>query len=708
MKKWMLKCISPVLVLVIALTCIITAAPVAADANSITINPSTIIDSLNSGATKTYTFSVTNGFALTVEVDGLGEGTDGAPYAVSPANDTSAFSCRSWVTIDKNQIAVGSNQTLNVTITVPANTPAGEKYAAVYLYSLPSNQGSASVISGVIVPVIITVNAPSFTQSIAGQMTGLSVPHPYTGAGLDIITDFSDTGNCRITGATDNVTIKDSSGNIKWQNQSPVGGSSVLPGYPRIIDTKYNVGLAKGNYSVESDIVINNGSTLATQTISFTVADPPPVPSAPGLVAPGKSTSPGSTVNTLNPAFQWNAVSAADYYTLTISRTPYSADNLVYTSGQLTGTSFPCPDGVLFNGQTYCWRLTATNYSGTGPSSNTFYFQTPGAYTAPTVATGIADNITNTTATLHATLSDLGSAVTVNVNFEYGTDTGYGNLTDVQTLSAAGAFEANIIGLIPDTTYHFQANAGGLSTVYGDDVTFTTLPAAVTTTDNNSTTTTATSGTIDFSKYLLPGMIPSSLVGLSFDNVAVPYLDATQTTDIEVTLNGVSGSGAIIVGKYSYEPSDDVGFSEGQIKGGTGKLAIEFLDVRLLDYNFGTARATVHFTSAEIKNFDANTLFLAYYSSNKWHNCGNIAVSVTAGTISGDIPISDLNGTILGLGGTSLNTSGAAFAPPGNNNGGSGVPWGVVALVVIPILIVGGVIFVIERNRKKTQTDKNS
>jgi len=197
-------------------------------------------------------------------------------------------------------------------------------------------------------------------------------------------------------------------------------------------------------------------------------------------------------------------------------------------------------------------------------------------------------------------------------------------------------------------------------------------------------------------------------VGLSFNNVAIPYLDATQTTDIEVTLNGISGSGAIIVGKYSYEPSDDVGFSEGQIKGGTGKPAIEFLDVRLLDYNFGTARVAVHFTSAEINNFDPNTLFLAYYSSNKWHTCGNIAVSLSAGTISGDIPISDLNGTILGLGGTLLNTGGAAYVPSGNNNSGSGVPWGVVALVAVPILIIGGVIFIIERNRKKTQTDKNS
>jgi hypothetical protein len=32
----------------------------------------------------------------------------------------------------------------------------------------------------------------------------------------------------------------------------------------------------------------------------------------------------------------------------------------------------------------------------------------------------------------------------------------------------------------------------------------------------------------------------------------------------------------------------------------------------------------------------------------------------------------------------------------------------VVALVAVPILIIGGVIFVIERNRKKTQMDKNS
>ena len=110
------------------------------------------------------------------------------------------------------------------------------------------------------------------------------------------------------------------------------------------------------------------------------------------------------------------------------------------------------------------------------PSSSTYYFQTPGSYSPPAVATNSAINITDTTATLNGNLSDLGSATSVNVNFQYGTSISYGTVTPIQTLTAGGAFQANITGLTPGTTYHFQANAGGLTTVYGNDLTFTTLP----------------------------------------------------------------------------------------------------------------------------------------------------------------------------------------------------------------------------------------
>ncbi|MCR4393549.1 MAG: putative Ig domain-containing protein [Dehalococcoidales bacterium] len=73
-------------------------------------------------------------------------------------------------------------------------------------------------------------------------------------------------------------------------------------------------------------------------------------------------------------------------------------------------------------------------------------------------------------------LSSLGTSENVLVSFEYGTTTSYGNTTASQSMSTPGAFNANITGLAPGTVYHFRAKATGTTTVYGSDMTFTTLP----------------------------------------------------------------------------------------------------------------------------------------------------------------------------------------------------------------------------------------
>ena len=78
-------------------------------------------------------------------------------------------------------------------------------------------------------------------------------------------------------------------------------------------------------------------------------------------------------------------------------------------------------------------------------------------------------------ATLNGDLTGLGTASSVEVIFEYGTTTSYGQETTPQTLTSTGVFSAPISALTQGTTYHFRAKAVGDSTVFGSDKQFITL-----------------------------------------------------------------------------------------------------------------------------------------------------------------------------------------------------------------------------------------
>jgi len=76
-------------------------------------------------------------------------------------------------------------------------------------------------------------------------------------------------------------------------------------------------------------------------------------------------------------------------------------------------------------------------------------------------------------AILYGKLTDMGSASSVDVYFEWGTDTNYGFTTESRTRIARNHFWAVIMGLTPGTTYHFRAVAVGDGTSYGEDRSFT-------------------------------------------------------------------------------------------------------------------------------------------------------------------------------------------------------------------------------------------
>jgi hypothetical protein len=123
---------------------------------------------------------------------------------------------------------------------------------------------------------------------------------------------------------------------------------------------------------------------------------------------------------------------------------------------------------------TYHFRIVAMNSSGTRRGSDRM-FTTLNATGAPVVITNPALNVASHSATLKGWVDPHG--LSTMVHFEYGTTTGYGLPTPMQTKTGNNYqnVSANIGGLTGNTTYHFRIVATNSSgTRRGSDRTFRT------------------------------------------------------------------------------------------------------------------------------------------------------------------------------------------------------------------------------------------
>jgi len=100
----------------------------------------------------------------------------------------------------------------------------------------------------------------------------------------------------------------------------------------------------------------------------------------PPLVTPGNTSPPGTSVSTLRPNFQWQAVTGADGYALYISKYNGTGYSLLFDSEEdvgspLTGTSYTLPSGILIDGGQYRWNMSTHNSAGYGsPNTSRLYF----------------------------------------------------------------------------------------------------------------------------------------------------------------------------------------------------------------------------------------------------------------------------------------------------------------------------------------------
>ena len=195
---------------------------------------------------------------------------------------------------------------------------------------------------------------------------------------------------------------------------------------------------------------------IATTSIGFSQIQPPT------LVSPGSSSSPGPTITTLTPTFQWQAVSGAVGYGLYIR--DMSTNTIIFDSevnyGLITGTSFTIPSGYLQWGRPYRWNMRSKSSSGWGTQFSTpLYFQTD-VQLIPAPIAYPATNITSSSFT--ANWSSVDGAI--GYRLDVSTTSAFDNfVTGYNNLDVGNVLSKNITDLMPNTTYFYRVRAYNLS-----------------------------------------------------------------------------------------------------------------------------------------------------------------------------------------------------------------------------------------------------
>jgi hypothetical protein len=210
---------------------------------------------------------------IAVDVMGFGISLDGTPQAIAPAQDTSPYSARPFITVNTSsfQLKPGKSQNIIATITVPANVGAGGRFAIIYIHQqIPAGGTGAQSASSFNIPVLLTIKGSTFTQT--GKITSLSTSAVTSGQPIRIMTDFQNTGNIyfKVKGE---VTVTDAQGRTLHTMSIPLTASSIIPGATREIQTDFTPtnALAAGTYTIDSKVTLADGTLLDKSTSTFEV-----------------------------------------------------------------------------------------------------------------------------------------------------------------------------------------------------------------------------------------------------------------------------------------------------------------------------------------------------------------------------------------------------------------------------------------------------
>ena len=414
-----------------------------------------------------------------------------------------------------------------------------------------------------------SIAAASSVSQTAATLNGAANPEGatisscefYWGITVNGATSFNNTTSCAQTVG---------SGTSEVPVSASLTGLSSRSTYTFYLEVQYNceespcgVGSAEMSFTT-----LPNAPTVVTEAgseVSQTAA------TLNGTVNPN-----GATIS--NCQFQWGTT--AKYGNTTgCAQTIGSGTSPVAASADLTGLSA---------NTTYHYRILATNPGGTTYGTDQTF--STGAIPFPGVSTSPASAVSQTGATLNGTVNPNGATIS-NCQFQWGTNTNYGNTTVCGQTVGSGtslvAVSANLTGLSPNTTYHYRilaTNPGGTS--YGTDQTFSTQPGSTVSGSGTGQTVTTQSGPP--SPVITGAPTVTGPNGAAFSGGVNP--DGLATTayfqyGIPQSAQGPEGSGPTFT---QFTPVQTVGSdfsSHGVSASASGLVPNELYDVQLVATN---------------------------------------------------------------------------------------------------------------------------
>jgi hypothetical protein len=212
--------------------------------------------------------------------------------------------------------------------------------------------------------------------------------------------------------------------------------------------------------------------------------------------------------------------------------TSYGSKTASKSAGSVTSTlAVSTSISSLSPGTTYHYRIVATSSAGTSKGADRSFSTIP----PPTVATGEANNIGPTSATVAGTVNPQGLATTY--LFEYGKTTKYGSKTASKSAGSGTstvAVSSTISSLSPGTTYHYRIVAtSSAGTSKGADRNFKTGTQSVTIANARRTVVYGRSTT-------LTGTVSSQRAGETLSVLAQPFGQTSfgSIASVSTTANG--------------------------------------------------------------------------------------------------------------------------------------------------------------------------
>lgn len=373
------KCLMP-LALAVALSLAQIAAPAIANPG-LSVENAGVVGTVNPGQTFSHTMTVTieSGDAATdisVAVAGIRQTPNGGYELLDTSHDTSQYSAREFVAVDKAafHLEPGGSENVTATVAVPQEVGDGGRYAMIHVAAKPAAADGVAVSTAVDVPVYLTINNTQLIHT--GGIARVAIGEITTGQPISIMTDFQSTGNHHFT-VKGEVTVTNQQGQNLDTIAVPVTSSSILPGMVRRLEASFipAVVLDAGTYAVDSKVMLEDGTLLDQASTTFDVEGPYTAPEGTLVISSVASSSVTASGATITWVTNEPATSKVEYGLTEDYGSSTSMESLVTShSVELAGLR---PD------TTYHYRGISKDAAGNEAASLDQTFTTAGASTGP-------------------------------------------------------------------------------------------------------------------------------------------------------------------------------------------------------------------------------------------------------------------------------------------------------------------------------------